>query len=175
MKTALLVILFAAFSFAQEQEPASVSAAQSACGPKETRFTVKSDTTQHALVQPEAGKALLFVVEDTSAATAIVEGPTVKIGLDGAWAGANQRNSYFSIALDPGEHHLCANWQSRFDYLSRIVSLAHLTAEAGKVYYFPTRIVTAGHEIFLDLDPIDEDQGKLLIASSPLSLWIAKK
>jgi hypothetical protein len=66
-------------------------------------------------------------------------------------------------------------WQSRFDYLSRLVSLAHFSAEAGKVYFFQTRIVKAGPQIFLDLDPIDSDEGKLLIASYPMSIPPARK
>jgi hypothetical protein len=64
-------------------------------------------------------------------------------------------------------------WQSRFDYLSRLVSLAHFSAEAGKVYFFRTRIVKAGPQIFLDFDPSDE--GKLLIASYPMSIPPARK
>lgn len=38
-----------------------------------------------------------------------------------------------------------------------------------------TRIVKAGPQIFLDLDPIDSDEGKLLIASYPMSISPAKK
>jgi len=146
MKIALVVILFAAL--AHSQDPSTVSPAQSACGPKQTRFSVKSDPTAHSVVEPEAGKATLYLIKDAGTATAIFEGWTVKMVLDGEWAGANQRNSFFSLSLDPGEHHLCASWKSRLDYLSRIVSLAHFTAEAGKVYYFRTRIVSGGHRIF---------------------------
>src|ERR1019366_9119074 len=30
-----------------------------------------------------------------------------KVGLDGAWVGANQGSSYFFFATTSGEHHLC--------------------------------------------------------------------
>ena len=56
MKIALVVILFAAL--AHSQDPSTVSPAQSACGPKQTRFSVKSDPTAHSVVEPGAGKLL---------------------------------------------------------------------------------------------------------------------
>ncbi len=38
--------------------------------------------------------------------------PTVKWGVDGNWVGATQRDTYFYLSVDPGEHHLCAEWES---------------------------------------------------------------
>jgi hypothetical protein len=107
MKAALVVIFFATFAFAHD--PGAVSAAQSACGPRDTRLSVKQDATPYAIAQPAAGKALVYMIEDAGVENAIVEGPTVRIGLDGAWAGANHRNSYFFLSVEPGEHHLCAS------------------------------------------------------------------
>ncbi|HKH99205.1 MAG TPA: hypothetical protein VJ999_08865 [Candidatus Sulfotelmatobacter sp.] len=166
-------IFFAASALAQDQDIAS---AMSACGPKDVRLAIKPDPTQHSRSQPEAGKALAYVIEDDGAANNIIgAGVTVKVGVDGAWVGAiNRHNYHISLSLSPGEHHLCTNWQSRFDYQSKAVSLAHFNAEAGKVYYF--RIREFGeHEIFFDLDAIDSDQGKLLIASHSMSGSAARK
>jgi len=100
---------------------------------------------------------------------------TTKIAVDGVWIGANHRSSYFSFAVDPGERHLCANWQSHFDRMSRIVGLAHFTAEAGKTYYFRTRVLGAEATGFFDIEPIDSDMGKFFVASFPMSLSHPKK
>jgi hypothetical protein len=55
--------------------------------------------------------------------------------------------------------------------------LSHFSAEAGKVYYFRTRMTGGGRsgQMFLDLDPIDSDLGKLLIASYSIEHFAAKK
>jgi hypothetical protein len=167
------MIFLAASAFAQDQD---VAAAMSACGPKEIRLIVKPDAAQHSSAQSEAGKAILYVIEDDGAANNIIgAGVTVRVGVDGAWVGAINRHSrYVSVPLSPREHHLCTNWQSRLEYQAKAVSLAHFNAEAGKVYYF--RIREFGeHEIFFDLDAIDTDQGKFLIASHSMGESAARK
>jgi uncharacterized protein DUF2846 len=173
MRFALALLLFTLSAFAQD--PAAVSAAQAACGPKNVNFDVKNDDSQHTVGQPEAGKALVYVIQDIGAVNCIAGCITTKIAVDGTWVGANHHNSYFSFAVDPGERHLCANWQSRFGRLSQIVGLAHFTAEAGKVYYFRTRVLGAQATNFFDFEPIDSDQGRLFVASIPLSVSHTKK
>jgi len=165
MRSALVVILLAASVYAQDQSVAGAAA----CGPKGASFNVKRDDSQHVLAQPEAGKARVYFVQDVGVIDCIGGCFTMKVGLDGAWVGANQHNSYFSVSVEPGEHHLCANPQSRFQ-AGRLVALAHFTAEAGKVYYFRTRAFEDRNQMFLDLDPIDSDQAQHLIASYPLSM-----
>ena len=104
---------------------------------------------------------------------------TLRIGLDGAWVGAYQQNSYLSVSVVPGEHHVCANVQPGFS-IEQPVALAHFTAEPGGIYYFRTLFLaeittqypTAPH---LDIHPLDSDEGKYLIASYPLSVATAKK
>jgi hypothetical protein len=162
MRTALALILFTMAAFAQD--PSAVSAAQAACGPSNVKFDVKDGNSQHTIGQPEAGKALVYVIQDLVSVGSVI----TKVALDGAWVGANHNNSYFSFAVDPGERHLCANWQSRFERLSQIVGLAHFTAEAGKVYYFRTKAFGGRYQApSLDLDPIDSDQGRLFVATIP--------
>ncbi len=99
--------------------------------------------------------------------------PTIRIGLDGAWMGATRANSYIAFSVDPGEHHLCTNWQSHFKRLSREAAFTGFTAEAGKTYYFRARIgyetVGAATTMTLDLDPVNADEGKYLVASNPPS------
>lgn len=54
--------------------------------------------------------------------------------------------------------------------LSRLVAFAHFTAEEGKVYYFRTRAFGGSNQVLFEIDPIDSDQAKYLIASYPLSV-----
>ncbi len=88
--------------------------------------------------------------------------------------GANKKNSYFALGVEPGEHHLCAVVQSCF--VKGGPELAHLTAEAGKVYYFRTRIFFAEKTAeYFSLVPADGDEGAYLIASYPLATAHARK
>jgi hypothetical protein len=159
-------MLLAASAFAQQESGALAAA----CGPKSTSFNVKVDESQHTLAQPESGKALVYFVQDIGEVNCFGGCITTKIGVDGAWVGAHQHNSYFSVSVDPGEHHVCANPQSHVGWISRKVALAHFTGEAGKIYYFRTRGIMSGNQLLFDLDPVDSDQAKYLISSYPLSV-----
>lgn len=175
MKTALALIFLAVSAHAQDL---SVASAEAACGPSDTHFVVKFETGTHTLQQPDPGKALVYVVEEQKFKA--VRDVTARVGLDGVWMGANRGNSYLSFSVEPGEHHLCTDWISDFLPNGRLVSLSPLTAEAGKTYYF--RVRTSGGTLSLadrprnaegasiDLDLVNSDEGKLLIASSDLSV-----
>jgi hypothetical protein len=76
----LVVMLVALSAFAQQDSGALVAA----CGPKSTSFNVKLDESQHTLVQPEPGKALVYFVQDIGDANCFADCLTTKIGLDGA-------------------------------------------------------------------------------------------
>jgi hypothetical protein len=183
MKAALVVILFAASAYGQDQ--AAITAAQSACGPKDVKFNVKLDTTQHPALQPEPGKALVYVVEDLGQCAACtghgnefftdVSMALTKVGMDGNWMGANRGNSYLFFAADPGEHHLCINWQSALEVRSRAFAMANFTAEEGKIYYFRARVFPGKDDYSFDLDVVNSDQGKFLVASSVFATSHPKK
>jgi hypothetical protein len=168
MKIALVALFFAASALAQD--PSVITGA--ACGPANVDFKVKLDDTQHTLAQPEPGKARVYFLMDAGTTIRLAY-PTAKIGMDGAWVGANHGNSYFSVSVEPGEHHLCATLQSSF--IEPTVELAHFTAEAGKLYYYRTRIIGAEGVLFLELYPVDSDQARYLIAAFPLSVSTPKK
>jgi hypothetical protein len=168
MKIVLVTLLLASSALAQA--PAAI--ATPACGSEKVSFKVKLDESQHVLAQPEPGKARVYFFHD--AGTSMTVGyPTVKLGMDGAWVGANHGNSYFSVSIEPGEHRVCVTLQSSL--VAQRMELAHFTAEAGKVYYYRTRLVMSRSVELLELDPIDSDQGNYLIASFPLSVSNAKK
>ena len=143
-----------------------------ACGHENVSFNVRQDDSGHTLTQPDPGKARVYFIHD--AGTSFTLGyPTVKFALDGAWIGANHGNSYFSVVIDPGQHHMCVNLQSNL--VQQRVELAHFTATADTIYYYRTRLVMSRSVELLELDAIDSDQGKYLIASFPLSVSSVKK
>lgn len=175
MKAAFVVVFLASFTFAQN--PDRVPHAQPACGRLNVDFQIKMDNTQPPDFQPESGKALVYVAEDQKFQAA--KEVTARIGVDGAWVGATRGNSYIFFSVDPGEHHLCADWRSSFLAAGRLVSLFGFTAEAGRVYYFRVRTTGGPSSLLdrsaldesasLDLDLINSDEGKLLVSTSPHS------
>lgn len=176
MKVILLVVLFFATS-AFAQDPTLVAAAEAACGPAAVQFDAQAakDNNQPP-AQPEVGKSLVYVVEVFEAVNPIGS-PTLRIGLDGKWVGADKADSYLSFSVDPGEHHLCTRWQSRLKRFSDKAAFANLTADPGKTYYFRARIsvIGGGSDFSLDFAPVNEDEGKYLVASSAPSVSHPKK
>jgi hypothetical protein len=184
MKIAFVLILLTASAFAQDQ--AAVATAEAVCGPSKVKFDVKQDTTQHPTPQPETGKAVVYVVEDLGQCPDCVghskglgltdvDQALIKVGVDGAWVGAIQGSSYLFFAADPGEHHVCINWQSRLEIRSRAFAMANFTAEEGKVYYLRARVFPGRDDYSFDLDLVNSDQGKFLVASSAFSVSHPKK
>lgn len=170
MRIMILVTLLTVSAFAQDQS----ADVRTACGPQGVSLAVKQDDSQHTLSQPQPGKALIYFVQETGAANCLLGACVTRIGLDGAWVGAFKHNSYFSVSVDPGEHHACMNVQSPTP-LGKLVAFAHVTVEAGKVYYLGTKAFVRTSTTRLEIDPIDSDQAKYLIASSPLSVSQPKK
>jgi hypothetical protein len=167
---AAAIFLCAPAVFAQDQAAAARAAA--GCGPSQVQFDVKVDETLHMLAQPEAGKAIVYVVED------YIGGPTMRVGVDGSWAGATNGRSYLYISLTPGDHNVCAEWQSNvFKKTSERVGVARtLSVEAVKIYYLRITFIEiekASGRINLELT--DNAEGQFLISSSALSNSHPKK
>ena len=165
MTTALLwVFLFAGAAPAQDQ--AAIAKAKSACGPDEIHFDFQTTSGSPSIVEPEPGKARIYVIGRDNrwcGGCAII----ARVGLNGVWVGAINGDSYLTVSIDPGEHHLCTNWQSQLSYRSNQVALANLTAEAGKIYYFRMRLLTQETgPALLDLDPVNSDEGRYLVLTS---------
>jgi len=98
--------------------------------------------------------------------------PTIRVGLDGSWVGANRRASNLFFPVQPGEHHLCADWQSAYDVQP---SLVNLRAEPGQTYYFRTPITAHPGFYTVDFEPVNGDEGRLLVETSSLSDYHSKK
>ncbi|MGO8987005.1 MAG: hypothetical protein ACLPHI_07285 [Terriglobales bacterium] len=174
MRAVLVFVLFTASTLALSQDKAAIAASQAACGPINVKFDAEPDETHHPVPEPDPAKALVFVIQDLDQEQCFNCALT-KVALDGAWLGANQGSSYLFFNAEPGERHLCVNWQSRLKMRSRIFGLANFNAEAGHVYYFRVRLLGARGIFSFDLDPINSDQGKFLVASSPVSVSHVKQ
>jgi hypothetical protein len=115
-----------------------------AWGADNVRFKVTNQKGQPTPAAPAADKAQVVVVESPEMDPNCL-GPTchvtVRIGIDGVWEGASRDKSYFAFLVAPGEHHLCANWQSFMGSLNKLVGMASFTAESGKVYYYEVKPV----------------------------------
>jgi hypothetical protein len=166
MKAVLVFLLLASPVIAQNK--LKDAAIAPGCGAANAKFEVTTDKRQRTVAQPEARKALVYFIEDDSAFGSGLK-PTTRAGVDGGWVGATHGNSYFYFFLDPGEHHLCASWQTAIAlFQGRKTAAAHFTAEAGKVYY--------EHQGTADIDftPLDSDDGPLLVGKFSLSTFHPK-
>jgi hypothetical protein len=155
------------------------------CGDDKTRFDVNTEKTTSAPLLADSSKALLVFAESIdkhAAGSCFGCNFTVRFGIDGAWAGANKGNSFFAVPIEAGEHHLCANWQSRLKSLNSNVAMTHFRAEAGQVYYFEAAIkgvsgeVTGtGNNVMTDtiwtlaLSELNQDDGKYRVKISSLA------
>jgi len=162
MKTLATILLVSCWACGQDK--AAVSAAEAACGPREVRFEVVTDESQHPTPAPEDGKALIYLVAEGSL--------TSVIGIDGKWTGAVNRGRYFFVSIDPGEHHLCAVLQKRTAGITRRISLHSLKAEPGGSYYFSTYLAAInalGNAYVLELEQLDPDEGRAFVARAKFS------
>jgi hypothetical protein len=174
MKVALIFLLLASGAVAQNL-PAAPTVPPS-CGSIQVSFDVKPDRHPHSLGQPDPGKALVYVFEEFQEASGGFMTPTIRLGLDGDWAGATRGSSFLFFSVAPGEHHLCANWQSSYSEISNQYSLTSFSAESGKVYFFRVapRVESfhdRGNAWSKDLALVDRDEANYLIGISSLSTW----
>jgi hypothetical protein len=173
MKNLLLVVL-AVSAYGADLTPAPP--ANSACGPTQAKFNVKAVDGQPLAPQPESGKALIYVVEQYDRPSNELGKPTVRVGLDGTWTGANRGASYLFFSVPAGEHHFCADWQAPPSWIGPKVSLTSLTAEPGQTYYLRARVIEHNLSTWtLDLERVNPDEGRWLVQSSPLSDYQLKK
>jgi hypothetical protein len=102
-------------------------------------FKVLRDHQNHSAGQPESGKALVYLIQDDTQFLSWPR-PTTRVGIDGTWVGATQSKSYFYVSVEPGEHRVCASWQSFVGAdVAHSTAAVHLTAVAAHTYYFVVR------------------------------------
>jgi Protein of unknown function (DUF2846). len=171
-------ILAAVATLAFAQTSPSTQAVAPGCGDKKIKWDVRTDRSKHPIAKPETGKALVYFLQD-DANFQSKPAPTTRFGLNGAWVGATQSNAYFYVAIDPGEQHLCAGWQSWVSLATGHTSAAdHFTAEAGKSCFFIVRDYYVNHEhgpASMKLEPINSDEAELLMTKFGFSTSQARK
>jgi hypothetical protein len=81
------------------------------CGSDTTKFKVQGAEVNSANYKPDsplgAKEARVFLVQDSGGQVNCFHVGCIasRAGLNGAWIGANQGDSYFSFVVTPGEHH----------------------------------------------------------------------
>ena len=170
MKGLLRLMMFlASLAFAQSQTASPTSAG---CGPAEVKFKVLRDQQNHSAVQPESGKALVYLIQDDTQFLSRPR-PTTRVGIDGTWVGATQSKSYFYVSVEPGEHRVCASWQSFVGAdVAHSTAAVHLTAVAAHTYYFVVRNTYQSqprNPANIELVSVDDAQGQLLASESAFS------
>lgn len=158
-----------------------------ACGKGNVNFSVTTQPGAAAPDNPKTNEAqIVFIetIEKEGMGLCIGCGVTTRFGVDGSWVGANNGGTYFVYDVPAGEHHLCANWQSRLSMFNKNVGVAEVNAEPGKVYYFEAKVVMkrfdAGNGMTdqtnrLYLKQLSEDEGKYAVKISALSRSKPKK
>jgi hypothetical protein len=155
-----------------------------ACGDDSIKFDVTpfSRNNMPPPAPPEAGKAQIIFVgsvpyEDKGF-------PTIRFGVDGAWAGATKDNSYFAVTVDPGVHNLCVSAQGTMHAIAApakdFVDMASVTAEPGKVYYFMAAFNVIGGRngggvASFGLTQLNEAEGRYRVKAWKLATWTTDK
>jgi hypothetical protein len=196
MKPRLVVLLLCASLLPAVQAFAKTILPDS-CGDASIKFDVSTKKNQPPPAPPEAGKAQIVFIESG-------RGLVARYGVDGAWAGANEGDSYFAVAVAPGEHHLCMSFQLSALYgkmKEESVRMLTFSAEAGKVYYFEASVGAVGGSMgsttyvqntggapggqfvhsggspgmpVFGFAQLDEDTGKFRIKAWKLATWKTK-
>jgi hypothetical protein len=179
MKTLVALLLFATFSsLALAQNQATETAVAPGCGTVDTKFDVKTNSSQHPFAKPEPGKALVYFLQDDTYFQSVPR-PTTRFGIDANWIGATHANSYFYISVNPGEHHLCADWQSFVGFnVGQKSAAAHFTAVEGQTYFFLVKNHGGGKEqppAGMKFAPVDSDEAQLLMSKFAFSSSTPKK
>jgi hypothetical protein len=149
------------------------------CGPKNFDFNIKTVQSDHAIIRPEPGKAIVYVVETVKQNIACLGTckSTVRIGVDGEWSAAVQHDSYAVFSVDAGGHHLCGDWKSRLKTDIRLSAIT-VKAEPDMIYYvlIDLSYFEPGQKRgFIKLKSIDSAEGQALVSTRKLTTLQPKK
>lgn len=154
----------------------NIREAESACGDPRADFFVGQSQDSPASPPIESGKARVYIIEEDQHQSDLSNSMTF-VGMDGKWIGATTGNSYITFSVDPGKHHLCA--QFHLSYAGRVTSLSELTATANQTYYFRATVFRGYNFNIFNLEPVYPDEGKLMMTESAPAVftetWKKKK
>lgn len=163
----ILCLSFAATALAKEIE------LPDSCGDAKTKFDLTTQKSTTALPVPDANKALIVFIEPN-------EPPCLgcavqKFAMDGQWVGATKKDTYFTLQVEPGQHHFCSTGMMR-----NTIAIHSLEVKAGATYFLQARlingpiteeekasqIIPAGKNALLyGMSLLDEEKGRYLIKS----------
>ena len=140
------------------------------CGPQKTQYDVTLDAPDKGVIAASPGKARVYVIEVQGTNNT---GVTTRVGVDGNWVAANTGKGYISFEVDPGNHNICADWQSSLKVRQQDGAAMTIRAEAGRTYYFVVGILVQALDF--NLTEVDEAEGQWLLSISQKSAWTQKK
>ena len=149
----------------------SFSEVAQSCGPRDVMLDVRqTDGAGRPSKQPASGGSLVYVVQDVQEQVPANSSLITRFGVDGRWVGANQGRSYIRLKLQPGTHHLCVSGQWTKLRSENSIALRRIMVDSGQVYYVRVRLLyPAEGGISLELETVDEDEGRFLVDSSVYS------
>jgi len=177
MKMEFIVLLFAGIFACTAQ--AQTETLPDACGSGTINFAVALKKGQPPPAPPAAGKAQIVFIETSTRSGRWVPFSgsdfTLRFGIDGKWVGATGNKSYFTVDIDPGEHHLCASAQGS-GHAKNMIGVKSFTAEVGKVYFYEFKI---GNQVdgqgfnhySSELSKLDDDEGTFRVKAYSLSAF----
>jgi hypothetical protein len=184
-----LVLFLLCISLATAHHARAKTILPDACGDDSVKFDVATQKDQLAPASPAAGQAQIVFIESFVRNIGwIGGGPIIRFGMDGAWVGADKGDSYFTLTVNPGVHHLCASLQTISGRMKKnSVELTSFTAEPGKTYYYQFTLSVGAHstmgasgpgatngggastDFSFDLAAVNDDVGRFRIKASPLA------
>jgi hypothetical protein len=164
-----LCLSFAAAAMAKESE------LPDSCGDAKTKFEVTTHKSTSAPPAPDAGKALIVFIQPARQMSCI-GCSAQRYAMDGQWVGATQKESYFTLQVEPGQHHFCSTGP-----LVNGIAIRSFEVKAGETYFLQARLITsgpitqeehdsqvlpAGKKAFnFGMSLLDEEKGRYLIKS----------
>jgi hypothetical protein len=144
------------------------------CGEGHKGERRRNEKRRRGVVEAEGGispgKARVYVIEIVGTNDT---GVTTRVGVDGNWVGANTGKGYISFEVDPGDHNICADWQSILKARQQDGGAMVMKAEEGRTYYFVVGVLVQALDF--NLTEVDEAEGQWLLSISQKSVWTQKK
>ncbi len=101
------------------------------CGDDKSKFEVTEQESAAVLPPPDAGKALIVLIEPVFSCLGC---RTQRFAMDGKWIGATKPKTYFTLQVDPGQHHFCSTGP-----MLHTIAIRSFEVEAGVTYFLQAR------------------------------------
>ncbi len=165
-----------------------VQKAEAACGDPFAKFTVQPGALNPPTVSIGKNEARVYVIQDTvipsKPGQKLAGAATIKVGIQGRWVGATSGRSYIVVPVQAGENHFCGRvevskigWWTAGCFPVGNTALLRLQVVAGKTYYVRAKAyqIDVGVDddfiCAINLDTVNPDEGKLLLAESLPAVW----